>query len=981
MTILGLSDTKHQVSGYNRDVPSRTTSDRRGRTERGSLGLLERWLGAIEVVLEAARNDVGGAILLEGHAGMGKTRLHEAALDLARASEMRVLRAAGSDLEQTIAFGVARPLLTAMLIGSSAARHDSVLDRAPMAVREMAGIAGSAQPNGADGDLVLAHGLFTALATADGGRPALIAIDDLHWSDSASLELVLYLLRRLDELPVAIVMTQRPVIGGGSSALLDRIAAHPLVRVERLGPLGPKAIEQLVRQVRESADDGLVAACARVTAGNPFYLRELLRALAVEGKLDNEQLAYRALSLAPDAVARSLRVRIGRLGASAAALARALAILGDDIPLRYTAALAGLPIEQAAGVADRLAAVEIILAREPLRFVHPLVRHTVELDIPASERAGRHLEAARLLHADGDDPERVAAHLLLGRAEGNAWVVAQLRAAAMAARRRGSSRSAARYLERALAEPPQARTRPEVLTELGTAEAAAGITTAADRFEAAAAALTDPCRRAELALRQGHALHAQGRHEDAARTYERGLAELDDVPGEPRVTELQNELQNELQTRLTATAAIANVLHSEALERSDQLLARAIAEPVTRGQRLLLAQAAVRASFAAAPASQVVDLAARAWDDGRLVDREVPDEVAWTLVAGSFGLAGELEHGIAIVDAVLDHARRRSLPLVFATASYVRALPRLLQGAVDDAIADLELARSARRYGWRQFVRAAASSYCLCLIEAGELDRAECALFEDAPLEEPRDLEDVRRLYALSELRLAQGRPRDAYDAALATGKALAASAKVFGYCPWRDTAAEAALALGDTARALELARDSRAIAEQTGVMHARVRALRVHGLCEEDERGIELLRRAVKLGSDGPPRLETIRALIEFGSALRRANQRSVAREPLQRAADMAKRGGANTLYGRARTELRAAGGRPRRDLVLGGTASLTPSERRIAELASSGRSNPDIARTLFITPKTVEYHLRNVYCKLDISRRQDLPEALARP
>jgi DNA-binding CsgD family transcriptional regulator len=934
-------------------------------------------MGAIEAVLDAARNDVGGAILLEGHAGMGKTRLHEAALDLARASGMRVLRAAGSDLEQTIAFGVARQLLTAMLIGSSAARHDSVLAGAPMAVREMAGIAGGAQPNGADGDLALAHGLFTALATADGGRPALIAIDDLHWSDSASLELVLYLLRRLDELPVAIVMTQRPVIGGGSSDLLDRIAAHPLVRVERLGPLGPKAIEQLVRQVRDSADDGLVAACARVTAGNPFYLRELLRALAVEGELDNEQLTNRALSLAPDAVARSLRVRIGRLGASAAALARALAILGDDVPLRHTAALAGLPIEQAAVVADRLAAVEIILAREPLRFVHPLVRHTVELDIPASERAGRHLDAGRLLHTEGDDPERVAAHLLLGRAEGNAWVVAQLRAAAMAARRRGSSRSAARYLERALAEPPQARTRPDVLAELGTAEAAAGITIAADRLEAAAAALTDPCRRAELALRQGHALHAQGRHEDAARTYERGLAELDDVPGEPRVIELQNELQ----TGFTATAAIANVLHGEAVERSDQLLARAIAEPVTRGQRLLLAQAAVRASFAAAPASQVVDLAARAWDDGRLVDREVPDEIAWTLVAGAFGLAGELERSIAIVDTVLDYARRRSLPLVFATASYVRALPRLLQGAVDDAIADLELARSARRYGWRQFVRAAASSYCLCLIEAGELDRAEQVLFEDAPLEEPRDLEDIQRLYGLSELRLAQGRPRDAYDAALATGKALAASAKVFGYCPWRDTAAQAALALGDTARALELARDSRAIAEQTGVMHARVRALRVHGLCEEDERGLELLRRAVELGSDGPPRLETIRALIEFGSALRRANQRSVAREPLQRAADMAKRGGANTLYERARTELRAAGGRPRRELVLRGTASLTPSERRIAELASSGRSNPDIARALFVTPKTVEYHLRNVYRKLDISRRQDLPEALARP
>ena len=767
-------------------MPLQEASDRRGRAERGSSGLLEREsaVDAIEAALSAAEHGDGAALLLEGHAGLGKTRLHEAALDRARTRGQRVLRAAGSDLERSVAFGVARQLLGSLLSGLSASRRSALLAGAPRAVQELAGVAAAAPGQAADGDLALAHGLFTVLATIDDGRPVLIAIDDLHWSDGASLEFVLYLLRRLDELAVAIVLTQRPAIGGDASGLLERIAADPRVRVEQLAPLGMGGIEEMVCRARGSADAALLSACAQVTAGNPFYLRELLHALGEDPELSSHELTRRALSLAPDAVARSLRVRIGRLGTRAGALARAVAILGDDVPLRHAAALAGLTIEQAAAVADELAAVEILLAREPLRFVHPLVRHTVELDVPAAERAGRHLDAARLRYTDGQEPEKVAAHLLLGRAEGNGWVVEQLRVAAASARRQGAARSAARYLQRALAEPPPAQIRAEVLTELGGAEAAAGLATAAEHLASAAQTVTDPRRRAELALRQGHALYSQGLHEQAAHAYESGLVVLEGEPGEPELLELQHELQ----TGFTATASIVHGLHAQAVERSDQLLALAPSSPVNHGQRLLFAQAAVLASFAAVPASQVVELADRAWDGGRLLERETPDEVAWTLVAAAFALSGELERSIEVVEKVLDDARRRSLPLAFATASHARALRRLGQGAVSDAIADLELARDARRHGWRQFSRAAAATHCLCRIETGELDRAEELLFEDAPLEQAADLEDVRRMHALAELRLAQGRPNEAYETALASGAALDASIKVLGYCPWRAT-------------------------------------------------------------------------------------------------------------------------------------------------------------------------------------------------
>ena len=127
-----------------------------------------------------------------------------------------------------------------------------------------------------------------------------------------------------------------------------------------------------------------------------------------------------ARALAPDTVTRSLRVRVGRLGQPATALAAAVAILGDDVPLRHAAALSALEIAEAPRPPPtRSPSVEVLLAREPLRFVHPLVRQAITQDIPASLRGGRHLDAARLLYAEGVGAERVAAHLLLGRAEGN----------------------------------------------------------------------------------------------------------------------------------------------------------------------------------------------------------------------------------------------------------------------------------------------------------------------------------------------------------------------------------------------------------------------------------------------------------------------------------------------------------------------------------------------------------------------------------
>lgn len=904
---------------------------------------------------------------------MGKTRLHEAALDEGRQRGMRVLRAAGAELERNLAFGVAGQLVRALIADLPAGARRAFLAEAPERVRSLAG-AGEDLPEAGDAaDLTVSHGLFSVMAGAAEARPTLLAIDDLHWCDAASLEFVLYVLHRLDELPAAVVMTRRSGSGGESSEALDRIASHPRVRIESLTPLGPEAAQELAQAaLGERVESALGQACVEVTSGNPFYLHELLVALTEERDASGPELTRRARALAPDAVIRSLRVRVGRLGSNAAALARSVAILGDDVPLRRAAALAGISIDSASAAADALARVEVLLAREPLRFVHPLVQHAIEQDIPIFERSKRHLDAGRLLYADGVEVERVAAHLLVAHAGGDPWVVEQLRAAAREAR---AAQPAVRYLRRALEEPPAPELRPDVLAELGAAEVAHGQPEAADHLAQAARASTDPRRRAELALQLGGALDAQGLHEQAAGAYDAGLAELPDEPGSPE----ELELRDQLEASFISTASIVPDLQPVALARSTQVIEHTVKGPRTQGQRLLLAQAALHATTTGESAHNAVELAERAWDSGRILICANAQWIGWRLVAGAFLLNGELEHAVEVADAALEDARRRNWPLAFATASYVHGLPHLWQGRVTDAMVDLELARDARRYGWQEFARTAAAHYALCLTERGELAEAEAVLGEDGELTEPQDLEDVLRLYSLAELRLAQGRPRDALDAALQVGAVGERTVRFLGYCPWRTTAAQALLLLGERDRALELAQEELARAERTDVLHLRIRARRIVGLCEHGGNGLRSLRAAVRLGAGAPPRLETMRALADLGAALRRENRRTDAREPLAKAADMASRGGAITLHERARSELAATGARPRRDVLLSGPESLTPSERRIAELAATGQSNREIAQALFVTPKTVEYHLRNTYRKLDIQTRQELADALS--
>jgi ATP/maltotriose-dependent transcriptional regulator MalT len=274
-------------------------------------------------------------------------------------------------------------------------------------------------------------------------------------------------------------------------------------------------------------------------------------------------------------------------------------------------------------------------------------------------------------------------------------------------------------------------------------------------------------------------------------------------------------------------------------------------------------------------------------------------------------------------------------------------------------------------------------SGCLAqiLVERGNIDEAAGLIDAIEPTVAPDAFARAAVVRGWTLVDAARGDHR----AALAHAHELGAVLASFGhtnpaasYPAWRSLAALEHHALGETDEALALAREEVELARAWGVASTLGRALRINGLVEGGDGGMELLREAISVLAPSPARLEHAYALAELGSALRRANHRAEAREPLGEALDFAQRAGAVPLAEQAHEELIATGARPRR-VVRSGAASLTPSERRIAAMAAEGLSNREIAQALFVTLRTVEMHLSNVFRKLQISSRTQVAVALA--
>ena len=267
-------------------------------------------------------------------------------------------------------------------------------------------------------------------------------------------------------------------------------------------------------------------------------------------------------------------------------------------------------------------------------------------------------------------------------------------------------------------------------------------------------------------------------------------------------------------------------------------------------------------------------------------------------------------------------------------------------------------------------------------MEQGKLAEAATALEPGRPDESMA--EDVA-LYFLrhsrARLRLLQGDLAGGLEAMSDVGARFERSGgRNPALLPWRSHAALALLRLGERDEARRLAAQELELARTWGAPRALGAALRAAGLVDGGAEGLRLLEEAVEVLADSPAKLEHAKARTELGAALRRQNRRSAAREQLRRAVELATVCGAAPLAAHAEAELLATGARPRR-IALSGVESLTPSERRVAEMAAGGPTNREIAQALFVTPKTVEMHLSRAYRKLGINSRSQLSAVLAEP
>ena len=930
----------------------------------GMVALLERdpELHLFERVIDRAERGQGAVVLVEGQAGVGKTELLGVAGSLGQNAGFRVLRGRGTELDRPFGFGVVRQLLERSVrdspgaLGGGAETAAAVFTAAPM------------QTTAADGLFAHLHGLYWLAVNLAEHQPLLVLADDLHWADTASLRWLVYLAERAEDLPLVLICATRPGEPGADQALLDVLTST--AQVVRPAPLSAGAAAVLVRRHLPGAVDEFTAACHAASGGNAFLLGELVAELVDRGVAGSGGDVAQVVEFGSERVGHTVRQRLRLLPDDATAVARAIAVLGPPTPLRDVAALTGLSQHAVVTAAEALVAVNVLAAERDVDFdfVHPVVRSAVYGQTPPHERQRLHARAAAMMQARGAESERVGRHVLRLPAEGDPARVSVLRAAAREAAARGAADAAINYLRRALDEPPAENERGRVLHELGLAESA---DRRRDEFEShlqEAIALTeDPVLCAQIALDLGRALASCGEFRGSVEIFHQTLGGPPD-PGDELGVALEAEMLAMAFHEFTCTALVAPYWE----RRFAQLRADAPLAPWT------LAPLVVAIAASRPPASVAITLAQRALEAERL---DAPNSVIVGAVGNGLIYAGALSLAARVYQDSITAATRRGNRLTVAWQSTMRSKASLRMGDCRGAEAEARLAMRIFEEGSGEPGVAWCVAHLLdALLARGDLDEAtELVNRNLVPATAAPTLPVALLHVSLAYFHLARGQPDAALREARAAGRLVSATIANPYCCDWRSAAALALSALRRRGAARALAEEELADAHLFGVSEAKGASLRTLGLVIGGAHGIEALRQSVAALEDAEGRLEHARSLLALGAALRRAGVRTEAREVLRAALDETARIGASGLADRAHEELVAAGARPRRDRrLLSGRESLTASEDRIAALAADGLTNREIAQRQFVTVKAVEWHLSNVYRKLDISSRDELAGAL---
>ncbi|WP_183407776.1 ATP-binding protein [Nocardioides marmoriginsengisoli] len=909
-------------------------------------------LGLLDGILTAAVGGRGGSARVLGPAGVGKTSLVRALGEHARDAGARSWLTSAGQLEARVPFGVVRRLLDEP-VRAVTPEHRQALAAGParLALHELWGGGGARAEPPAQGDMV--HSLGWLLTDLVASGPVLLGVDDAQWADEESLLFLGSLRDRLPGLPVALVVSARDESVDRTPAMSALVADRDAV-VLRLGPLSAAGVDAVLVQAWGSVPDGAAAAVLDVTGGNPFLVHALAGALADAPVVGADQVR----AAVPASVVDLMVARLTGLSAAEQALARAIAVL-DDTALPVAAALADDDVD--AETADRLRRAGLLAEDGGLRFRHALLRSAVYAVIGPDVRDELHRRAARILAAQpGPDLSAAAAHLLASSGVGDPWAVGVLRQAAAAAIGVGAPQSAMALLQRAVAEPPPEDDLAEVLHELGLAQLRAFDPGCAQTLARAHALTPDPVLRALRALPLAAAYGFGGRHVDAADLLG---STLDEVRGGDR----------ELELTLVATWAAVALLVPDRVAGARERLAEVADLPgATPAERLVLIQQVFVAASANEPAAKIGDLIGRVIGDGTASEQSM-ESGAWVWPRLFLGRIGEYDEVRRQTDTGLALAEANGSVAGMIAAHFVRALAEADAGRLPEAEQHFQ-AMLAHHDGGLLIQMLGHSGLAQTLARQGRVAEARAILDRfPAELDPATPVTGAALVWdARSQVCRAEGDDAGALAAAERLHALLGAlGADSPTWVPWRPVAIDALRSLDRLPEARTLAEEHLAACEASGVRHLVGEAFCLLGSVTADPaEGIALARRGVEVLAESGSGLRAGAGELTLGALLRRDGAKAAAREHLRTAADLLDGAGAVPLADYARAELAATGVR----LSRSDPRTLTPSERRVVELALAGSGNREIAARLHVTRKTVETHLSAAYRKLGIRSRDEL-------
>jgi DNA-binding CsgD family transcriptional regulator len=927
--------------------------------------LIERAV-ELEVLAGAVRRltaGEGGVVVLDAPAGLGKTALLDRAALLAAGTGCLVRHAAPGPLERHFPFGVVRALLEAPLRDASEPERAQLLDGAAASAGTLL-LDGSVPSE--DSTVLVAHGVLWLCSALAERRPIALVVDDAQWADRSSLEVLSYLARRIDDLPLLIAVGARaddPRAPSDLLGLLGGVRSAVVLHPQRLTPCGAA---RLIRRLAPDTPTPVCRECHRAGDGNPWLLGELGRQIARHGPESIDGAGDEAPPVS--AIARNvIRWRLATLTPRDRAVAAALAVIGDGAPAHVVAAVAGVEVSGLAPARDALLAAGL-LGPDGDRLAHGLVSTAIEEELTRTECERLHREAARALMAGLADPDVVASHLLQCRPQGDPEVSRQLVQAGATAARRGAPHTAAAYLERALEEHAPGDDRGAMLAQLAMVAFDAGLPDSQRRLLDALPEVRDRQSRIDVLTRLA-ALNVLGPGDaDLAEIFEQELARERDPEARLAVEAASLDALMMIPERNPERARRVNAI--DLARTTDPLLERVI----------LAHRAWIGIELGAPDAATCAALARRALDGDHLL-REAGRRAAYHLCVRTLVMTDHAEEARQAIAAMRGEASARGSLRLRAGAAWYASNVALRSGHVAEAENNARLALDLVDDDVNTFTGGAIMLLLYALAERGAFGEARellCRHRLDGTLGPTRWEIGIR--HARARLWLAEGD----FERARAEACEAGALRELQGrrnpsWTPWRSTAALALAHLGRCDEAAELADAEVRLAERFGAPVPIAHALHARAVAESDDAArLALCERGLRVVVDVPAVLQQVRLRLSLGSTLAHMGRRIEARGALRPALADADFVGAVLLAQRARRELAATGLRPRQ-AATEGAAALTPRQRQVCELAAAGKANRAIAQELFLSIKTVEAHLAAGYRKLGVNARAELAAELA--